>query len=178
MIVGGYFLGVPLMVLMAGPAFAISGEIIKILLIATGVIFISGLFGYSIVALGLQKKMIKFYALDAVISVAGYLIFIPLYSYWGAAWMTVFAETFILLATVYVLHHHLKFTPKFNIAFKSLLASAIMALGLYIFPGLNFISALIVGTLIYLVALYLFKGVDREMILELAKNKKDEANNN
>ena len=89
LIVGGYFLGRPLMVLMAGPDFVISGDIIKILLIATGAILTAGLFGYVIVALNKQKQMIKFYAANAIISIIGYLIFIPLYSYWGAAWMTV-----------------------------------------------------------------------------------------
>ena len=56
LLVGGLFLGQKIMVFMAGQDFAISGEIIKILLIATGTIFIAGLFGYAVVALNQQKK--------------------------------------------------------------------------------------------------------------------------
>jgi len=175
LIVGGYFLGIPLMILMAGSDFFISGQIIKILLLATGAIFISGLFGYAVVALEQQKKMIKFYALNAIISVIGYLIFIPRYSYWGAAWMTVFSEVFILVTAAYILRQQLKFLPKLNIAGKAVIASLIMAVPLYLFPDLNFLAALIMGALVYFAALYLVKGFDQKMVLEIIKIKDETA---
>ncbi|MFA5022178.1 MAG: flippase [Patescibacteria group bacterium] len=178
MIVGGYFLGVPLMVLMAGPDFAISGQIIKILFLATGSIFIAGLFGYAVVALNQQKKMIKFYALNAVISVIGYLIFIPLYSYWGAAWMTVFTEIFILATAGLILYQQLKFLPNLKILGKVILASLVMAIPLYYLPNLPLLMSVCLGAVVYFLCLYLLKGFDREMVLEIIKVKKDETNNN
>ena len=169
LIVGGYFLGRPLLVLMAGPEFAVSGEIIKILLLATGAIYLAGLFGYAVVALDQQKKMIKFYALNAVVSIAGYLIFIPRYSYWGAAWMTVFTEVFILATAAWVMYQTIKFFPGLKIFFKSLAASAVMAVFLYFLPGLPFALAVCLGALVYFIALYLFKGFDRQIVLEMIK---------
>jgi len=169
MIVGGYFLGVPLMILMAGPAFATSGEIIKILLLATGAIYISGLFGYAVVALDRQKKMIKFYAINAIISVIGYLIFIPIYSYWGAAWMTVFTEAFILVTAGATMYQAIKFFPKLTILFKAIIASLVMAGLLYFLPGLPFAISVCGGALIYFVSLYLLKGFDQKTIAELIK---------
>jgi len=168
-IFGGFFLGVPLMVLLAGPEFIISGDIIKILLIATGIISIAGLFGYAAVALNQQKKMIKFYAVNAVISTIGYLIFIPLYSYWGAAWMTVFSEIFILITACYILYQSQKFLPNLKILIKSILASLIMSIPLYFLPNLFFPIAICLGALVYFVALYLLKGIDRKAVLEIIK---------
>jgi|SRR3989344_5386593 len=173
MIVGGYFLGVPLMILMSGADFAVSGEIIKILFIATGTIFIAGLFGYTIVALGEQKKMIKFYAINAMISIIGYIIFISRYGYWGAAWMTVATESFILLTVAYVMYQKLKFLPNLKIFAKAISASLVMAIPLY-FLTLPFFVSILLGAIVYFITLYLIKGIDRNLILELVGVKNNE----
>lgn len=169
MIIGGYFLGVPLMIFAAGENFSISGEIIKILLLATGSIYLAGLFGYAVVALDAQKKMIKYYAINAVISIIGYLIFIPKYSYWGAAWMTVFTEIFILATASLVMYQSIKFFPKLTIFFKSLAASLVMAIPLYLYPHTPFVVSICGGALLYFMALYIFRGFDRQQIFDLIK---------
>jgi len=169
MIVGGYFLGPQLMILMAGPDFAISGEIIKILFIATAAIYLAGLFGYAVVALDKQKSMIKFYALNAILSLIGYLIFIPRYSYWGAAWMTVFTEFFILITAGWTMYNTIKFFPKLNLLYKSILASLVMSIPLYFFPNWPFGLAVCLGAIIYFLALYIFKGFDKTAVLELIR---------
>src|SRR3989344_1711118 len=170
---GGFFLGVPLMILMSGADFAVSGEIIKILFIATGTIFIAGLFGYTIVALGEQKKMIKFYAINAMISIIGYIIFISRYGYWGAAWMTVATESFILLTVAYVMYQKLKFLPNLKIFAKAISASLVMAIPLY-FLTLPFFVSILLGAIVYFITLYLIKGIDRNLILELVGVKNNE----
>lgn len=172
MIVGGAFLGRPIMTLMAGDEFSTSGDIIKILFIATGLIFIASLFGYVIVAMNKQKEMIKFYALNAVISIVGYTYLITKYSYWGAAWMTVYTEGFILVTAAYVTFKNLKFLPKLNIMGKSIIASLIMALPLYFFADINFIIQIILGVTIYFLALLALKGYSKKTILELMAAKK------
>ncbi|MFA6322284.1 MAG: flippase [Candidatus Buchananbacteria bacterium] len=175
MVVGGFFVGRKLMVLMAGEDFAISGEIIKILFLATAAIYLAGLFGYVVVALEAQKKMIKYYALNAVISVIGYLIFIPKYSYWGAAWMTVFTEVFILATASLVMYQHLKFLPNLKIFTKSILASLVMGVVLYFFPNLSFVSSVVGGGIIYFVALFYFRGLDKKTLaIVLNKNQSAE----
>jgi len=173
MIIGGFFLGQKLMILFAGSEFAISGEILKILLLATGAIFLAGLFGYVVVALNKQKAMIKFYALNAVLSIGGYYYFISKYSYWGAAWMTVATEAFILLTAFYVMQKEIKFKLSLNIASKALVASLIMALPLHFFAAQRFEILLIVGIIVYFIALYLLKGIDRATLAEILSMKKD-----
>ncbi len=174
MIVGGYFLSRPLMVLMAGSEFIISGDILKILLLATGAIFIAGSFGYVVVAINKQKQMIKFYLLNAIISMIGYLIFIPKYGYWGAAWMTVFTEVFILATASWIMYKNIKFFPNLKIFVKSILASGIMAICLYFFSGANFVFSLGMGVLVYFTTLYLLKGFDKNVVLEMINIKNNE----
>ena len=178
MIVGGFFLGRPLMIIMAGPDFAISGEIIKILLLATGAIYLAGLFGYVVVACNQQKKMIKFYAINALVSIIGYIIFISKYGYWGAAWMTVFTEMFILFTAAYVMWQTIKFFPNLKFLGKSLVASFIMAIPLYFLSNFNFAISIFIGILVYFTTLYLLGGFDKKTVLEIVKIKKDEPTNN
>ena len=175
MIVGGFFLGEEIMILMAGPEFVISGEIIKILLLATGLVFIAGLFGYVVVALDKQKEMIKFYAINAVVSVAGYWYLISKYSYWGAAWMTVVTELFTLITALYVMKKSINFIPNTKLLGKAIAASLVMAIPLFVFPYLNFTLVIFIGVTVYFSALYLFKGFDRRAIAEIVNYKKNEA---
>ncbi len=174
LIFGGLFLGRPIMVFVAGGEFAISGEIIKILFLATATIFIASLFGYVVVALNQQKKMIKFYAANALLSIIGYLIFIPKYSYWGAAWMTVFTEVFTLVTATYVMHQNLKFLPNLKLLGKAIAAGLVMAATLYFLASWNFFVLIILGALVYFTALYLFKGIDKEIISEIIRIKPNE----
>ncbi|NUM25889.1 MAG: flippase [Candidatus Buchananbacteria bacterium] len=174
MIVGGYFAGESLMTLVAGKDFIISGQIIKILLIATGLIFMAGLFGYAIVAIGEQKKMIKFYAGNAIFAIVGYIYFINRYSYWGAAWMTVATELIMLLSTIYILKKQISFLPRITIIYKALGASVVMALFLAYIPLANFVLLVLAGATIYVICLYIFGGFDKKIIQEIISVKKHE----
>ena len=89
-------------VLIAGEKFRESGYILQILIVATGAIFMGSIFSHAIVALNKQKTVIPAYAFTALIALIGYFIFIPLYSYYGAAWMTVCSEIVISLIVFFV----------------------------------------------------------------------------
>jgi len=87
----------PLMIQLAGEEFAMSGPILDILIVATVGIFFGTLFIYLIVAMDAQKQMIKYFLSAAIIALIGYFIFIPIYSYWGAAYMTLAVEWLIVV---------------------------------------------------------------------------------
>lgn len=178
MIVGGFFLGKDMMIMLTGEEFAVSGDIIKILFIATGGIFIASLFGYVIVAMDKQKEMIKFYFINAILSIAGYTYFISKYSYWGAAGMTIFTELFILISAGYVMVKHLKFFPDLKILLKTVIASAVMSLPLIFLNNLHFAILIIIGAIVYFLALYGLKGIDKKTILNIISIRKNETFNN
>lgn len=171
MIFGTFILGKKIMVLVAGEAYAVSGDLLKILIIASGAIFVSAVFGYAIVAMNKQKQMIRYYLLNAAVSLAGYLIFIPRYSFWAAAWITVASEIFILCFALRILYKNTRFSPRLHIFVKSLLASAVMALLLSFFANMHVIVSLSLGIVAYSLTLYATGGISKKTILEIIKIK-------
>ncbi|KKQ55419.1 MAG: Polysaccharide biosynthesis protein [Parcubacteria group bacterium GW2011_GWA2_38_13] len=170
-IFGTYIQGNKIMALVAGKDYIVSGDILKILVIASGAIFVSAVFGYAIVAMNKQKLMIKFYLINAVISLIAYFIFIPTYSYWAAAWITVCSELFIMCFAFFILYKNTNFFPRLKVFFAVLGSSVIMAMALYIIKDMNIIISLGLGTMVYGISLYTFGGISRKTIIEITKIK-------
>ncbi|MDD5032046.1 MAG: flippase [Patescibacteria group bacterium] len=170
LVVGTQFLAKEVMVLVAGEDFAVSGSILKILVLAAWAIFFGCIFSHAIIALDKQKKIIGAYFFTSVTALAGYLIFIPRFSYFGAAWVTVYSELFIALAAFYLIHKYADFFFNFKILFKSILASAIMGAFLFFLPAQCYegasglILTLGLSAVVYFVALYLLRGITKEEI--------------
>lgn len=92
---GGILVGVPLMRLIAGDDFAPAGVVLGVLLLAQLGLFIGGVFGHTVVAMNAQRTMMWGYGICALLSLAGYIIFIPQYGMWAAAWVSVASELFV-----------------------------------------------------------------------------------
>lgn len=173
MVVGTIFIAKPLMVLIAGPDFAASGAILQILILATAIIFINTIYGYVIIIIDKQKQMIWVYLFDAIFSVVGYLITIPLYGYWGAAIFTVISEAIIFIGNFLIATKTVKFIPSARIIYKVLAASAVMAAALYLVSGWEVLLQLILASIVYFIALYLFKGIDKQLIADIIRLKSE-----
>lgn len=171
MVFGTMFVAKDLMVLIAGQEFIESGVILQILIFATAIIFINSLFGYTIVILDKQKQMVWVYVLDAIIALVGYIITIPIYGYYGAAVFTIISEFFIFLFNFIIVSKTIKYIPSFNIFFKSMAASLVMSLLLFLLAGQNVLLLLIIACLSYIISLYIFKGIDKKLILEIIRLK-------
>ena len=167
LIIGAQFLAKQIMVLVAGPEFEMSGPILKILIIAAGLIFMGCMFAHAVIALDKQKKIIGVYIFTAITAVIGYLIFIPRYSYFGAAWVTIYSELVVALASLFLVWKYAKFLPNLKVAAKSLLASLAMAVTLYFIQDWNLIISLSIAITIYFVFLYLFNGITKEDVVKL-----------
>lgn len=155
---GALVVATPLMSFVAGRDFAQSGPILVILLIALVAAFISTLFGHTVVALNHQKRVMWVYAIDAVLSLMGYLIFIPRYGMVGAAWVTVFSEVF----AAFFLAHYVLRTTAVTISLRMLeriiAASAIMYGIITLLPDWHVMFIILIGASIYSLVLYLSKG--------------------
>lgn len=161
------FLGEKIMVFIAGPEFLLSGTLLKILIFAAALIYIGALFGYAIVAAGLPKKMIKFYFIDAVISLILYFIFIPIFSFWAAAYITIITELIITLASYYVLKKYTHIKIKLTLIYKALLSSCLMSAVLWLLLNQSLATLIIIGLLVYFWALYMLKGFSKKMVWEI-----------
>jgi O-antigen/teichoic acid export membrane protein len=167
LVIGTLFLAKPVMLLIAGQDFIISGDILKIIMLACSFVFMGSIFAHTIVAINRQKLMIWAYLATAILSLIGYLIFIPKYSYYGAAWVTVFSEVMIAVISFLVVWRFTKVLPRWNIFNKCLLASLIMGLVLWLLAGLNVWLLCVAALVVYWVVMYLIKGISKELIKEV-----------
>ncbi len=169
MVAGTLIVATPLMTLVAGPDFASAGPVLAVLIVATGIIFFGTLGTYLVLTMERQKQMMKYFLLAALLSVLGYWLTIPRFSYWGAAWVTVGIELLIVLFAWIVVRKQFAYRPKLLVAGKSLLASIIMMIviaGLYFLPLL---IQIIVGAIIYILGLLLTSAISWTEIKSLLK---------
>ncbi|MBU4360655.1 flippase [Patescibacteria group bacterium] len=154
--------------LIAGKEFLASIPILQILIVATGIIFLAHLSTFAVVAINKQKSMMKYYIFAAALALALYFIFIPKYSFYAAAIITAVIEFFILISSWLMIKKTLKFKTNFSICLKSLLASVVMFIFLY-FSNFNLLISVILGGFIYLVLIYLFGALKKEMVISFLK---------
>ncbi len=170
LVIGAQFTAKPIMVFVAGQNFGASGPVLQVLIIAAGIIFLGSAFTHGIIAVNKQKKIIGAYLFVGVTAVAGYLVFIPKYSYFGAAWVTIYSELAVVSASVYLIWKYTKFLPNLKIFFKSLLASAVMGVWLYSAQAdrqANLFLVLAEATIIYFGMLYAVKGISKRDLMDL-----------
>jgi O-antigen/teichoic acid export membrane protein len=174
LVFGTLLLATPIMTLVAGDEFAASGPVLMILILATAVIFLGTLFSHIIVALGKQKKMIWGYVATAAVSLALYLIFIPRFGMYAAAWITVLSESMIALLTYAVVYFSIKWRPSFKISNRALISAALMAAAVYFTKPYSphLLVSVLIGAGIYAIALFAFRGISKELILEMINIKK------
>ncbi|MFA6394204.1 MAG: flippase [Patescibacteria group bacterium] len=171
MTAGTFLISKRVMGLVAGPEFTPAGEALNILILASAAVFLGNIFAHAVIAVDRQKSIIPAYIFTAASSIIGYLIFIPRYSYFGAAWVTVYSETAIALFSFYIVYKTARFFPSLKVFFKSALAAAIMYSLSLPFRDFNIFLLMPSAAVIYLFTLYLLKGIGKEdlSLLKLTK---------
>ncbi|MCK5332754.1 flippase [Candidatus Parcubacteria bacterium] len=168
MIVGVFFISDKIVQLIGGKeGFVDSPAVLNILMIALGFIFLGALFSNIIIAANLQKRLAQIYFVGMIFNVVTNFIFIPQYSYFGAAATTVATELLVTSLMIAVIYRSLKFIPSFAIIFKAILASILMALALSYFNFLNIFILVFIGVVVYLPVIYILGGISKEEIRKL-----------
>jgi len=166
-VVGALVLADDVILLVAGEAFLESATILRILIFAVFGVYLGAVFGHTAVAINKQKQVIWIYLSTAVLTLAGYLYFIPRDGMYGAAWMTVASELYVgtlLFASIwYYTRTRLNMKTFGLITFASLVMGGI----LYTLPNLHVLLAVPLGALIYGVFLYGIGGVSKETLREI-----------
>jgi O-antigen/teichoic acid export membrane protein len=148
---GGWLVAPRLMALVAGPSFTESGASLRILLLAFFAATMSTLFGHFIVALQKQRRVVWVYGSDAVLSLAAYIIFIPMFGMFAAAWATVFSELYaaVLLARVVFQTTEAKLHGRvlWRVGVAAVVMSAVVFDGVLIHASV--ISIILIGALVY-----------------------------
>lgn len=174
---GAMILSRPIVVLVAGPEFAESGLILKILIFAILAIFLGCMFAHAVVAIDKQKKMIKYYLFVSISSILLYLILIPKFSYIGAALITVYSELVIAFFSAYLVWRQTAFIPSFSKVTKAILASLVIGIALYLVPNhyyynwTGLLVSLVLSSGLYFAILYSLNGITKND-LKILLNKK------
>ncbi len=167
MIFGSIAVGVPVMQLVAGMEFTESGRVLMILGPAAAIVFWNSLFGHAIVALNKQKIMTWGYLAVAILTVAGYIYFIPIYGMWAAAWLTLFSEALIGTLTFLVVWRVSKYFPSLKMLAKAILASVVMFLFLSLLTEVHIALLIPAAMVVYVAALTALGGPKPKEVLNL-----------
>jgi O-antigen/teichoic acid export membrane protein len=184
-LVGSFVMSVPIIQFISDPEF-LSGNVykygadyaIKILMFAMMFSFINSLFGFTLVVLNKQVKLMLINAGCVVLNLIGNFAVIPYWGFRGSAIVSVFSEFFILMLTAVVVKKALNLKLSFVTFFKILLSSLIM--GGIVLLGINFmqdswyiwkIAILIpLGGVVYIAMILATRAVTPEMWKLLKKS--------
>jgi O-antigen/teichoic acid export membrane protein len=167
--IGGVFTARPIMDLIYGEKFRGGVIAFQILIWVVCIIWISCVYGNSLLACDGQKKFLVGVSLGAITNIISNLILIPKFSLIGAAISTILAEGVVF---VYMYHN---FSKIVKIEFVKYLPKPLFAgipMGLFLFwwgEKLNLIFLLLGAISIYFLVIFLVKGVTKEEILNLKR---------
>lgn len=96
-----FFSSSPLIIkIITGGGFSVSAGILRVLLLALFFSYINHLTGYLMICLNEQSKMLRFSLLAFAFNIVANIIFIPLFSFWAAAVITVITEFIIFILSL------------------------------------------------------------------------------
>ncbi|MCF6277069.1 MAG: flippase [Candidatus Magasanikbacteria bacterium] len=170
--VGIIALAEPIISLVVGANFTDSVFLLQILSLAVFGVYLGAVFGHTAVAINKQKQVMWIYISNAVITLTGYLIFIPKFGAFGAAWMTVFSEFYAGILLAIVIWRYTKVRIKLGTFMKAILSSAVMAVVILSLQDLNIIFLVLIGSSIYFATLYILGGFSKETVKEIISLKK------
>ena len=168
-----YILGPRVLTLIAGPDFAASSAILNILLIAVGLIFLGTVSSHAIVALDAQRKMMPVYIIVAILTLIGYVAFIPTYGMWAAAWLTVFSEGLVALASTIISIRRSDTKISWMPLFKIAVVTVIMTLSIQAVKHAWLPIPIAIGSLVYIGLILASGAVSKETLKEVLHFKRD-----
>lgn len=171
-IVGVMFVANDAMEFIAGAEFRQAGSILKLLIWAQALIILNVVFAHAIVAFNAQKKTIWAYAVSAFVGIICYLVLIPKYGAIGAAITTLITEALVALLVFGLYLHYSKIKPSFKKWVPTIVSSGIMGAALWLLKDLHVLIQVFIGSVIYLSAMILTKGISISFIKELSQLRK------
>lgn len=173
LVVGTWFLAENIVAIIAGPDFAPSAGVLRIIIFSLAFIFFGNLFNNILIAAKLQKQLLFALIICAIFNVTMNLIFIPKFSYFATSFVSVGTEMLVVILTGFIIFRKLKFVPRCNKLFFIFLSGIIMFAYLWILQGKNFFFLLLTSPIIYFGSLILMGAVSKNEILSLIKKEKN-----
>lgn len=171
LIIGIFFLSGGVIQVIGGGGFSEAATVLRILVFAIALIFFGNFFNSILIAANLQKKLLLVMGVAAVLNIGLNLVFIPKFSYIGAAYVSVFTEFLVVALGLYVSVKTVKYLPSVEKFSAILMSGAAMALFLFLFKQESFFFLLVSSPLVYFFVLWIFKAIKTEEIRSLISKK-------
>lgn len=169
---GAILLSEKIMILVGGVEFSSASLILQLLSLAVFGVYLGAVFGHTAVALNKQKQTMWIYLSDAVITLIGYLLFIPRYGAIGAAWMSVFSELYAGILLFVTISYFSKVKLRLNTFMKIILSSFIMSIVILQIKNYPLFIIVPIGMITYATTLIATKGISLSTIKEIISIKK------
>lgn len=163
--VGTFLLAEKIINLIYGTQFNQSIIVLQILIWSMVLIFVRSPIERLLESSNKQLTLTKIYFIGLIFNMILNIIVIPLYSYVGAAFSTVLTDILIVGLLICIFRN-----DEFSVSmihsdiFKIIIASLIMGTILKIFLNLNLVILIIIGTVSYLIMIYVLRIFDEEEI--------------
>jgi O-antigen/teichoic acid export membrane protein len=167
-VTGGILLAEPIVRFINGDEFAPAAPYLRILVVAVGLLYLSSLSGHAIVAIRKQRTMVWGYLGVAALGVVLYLVLIPPLSATGAAIGTVVTEFAIMAAGYAIILTTMRFSLRFGVVARGLVAAAALAGTLMLTPGLHLLLRIVLGAAVYALSLLLLRAFSWSFVREVA----------
>lgn len=162
LVVGGFLTAEKVVVFLGGVEFRDAASPLRWLLFATGLIFWGSLLGNSIIAFDLQRKATAIYFLGMAGNITLNFLFIPRFSYTGAAFATFLTELLVTCLLFILVWARMRSFPHPGRALRAGAASLPMGGALILFSSFPLFVLIPLGAFVYFFSLFLLRGVDRE----------------
>ena len=120
--------------------------------------FVNSVTQYVLIAIDQQRFLTKAFLIGVTFNVVANLVFIPFFSYQGAAVVTILSEWALLIPFYYAVRKHLGPLPWISLAWQPTAASAVMAGAMWLLRDLHWLLLIPVGGVVYLAVLVLVGG--------------------
>lgn len=146
---GGAIVAPGLVELAGGREFAGSGTPLQILLLAGGLAWINGVFGYALIAKERQLSALWLGLVALGLNATLNLLLVPEYGIVAAAWVTAGCEVVILVGSYLLMRRHFDFFPKPGALPAALVAAAVMSAALWPLRDGPVLMLVVLGALVY-----------------------------
>jgi O-antigen/teichoic acid export membrane protein len=150
--------------LVAGDGFGKAVDPLRILLFAGALASVSGLLGYALIAGGRQTSALRLAIVALVLNLALNFALVPSLGVDAAAAVALGSELVMVAGGLWLVRRELDLRPRFGIAWRVVVAAAVMAGLLALVPTDSLLVLLPLGIAIYAVVLYAVGGIDRRAI--------------
>jgi O-antigen/teichoic acid export membrane protein len=165
LVAGGLVLAPQIIELAAGSEFADATTPLQILLVAGGLSWVNGVFGFALVAKRRQAAALWLNATALAFNVGLNLLLVPIFGIVAAAVVGVGSELLILAGSYPLMRRHFSFFPRPLTVLPALGAAAAMAMVLWLARDAPLVVLVPLGMAIYAGLLYAGSARSREVVM-------------